>query len=83
MSIKPGITIWEAITDLFKTIFLVLFRSLGRMLGAALIAGIIGSIGGGAVSLIYGFPLVPWLIGGFVVAAVLAVVLMVFIANDL
>ena len=80
---KPGMTVFEMILDLFTTFFGAIFRGLGRMLGGAIIAGVIGAFGGGAMALYNGFPFFPWLIGGFVACAILALVLMVFVANDL
>ena len=68
---------------LVKDMFLAVFRMFGRLLGSAIAAGIVGSIGGGAVALFYGYPFFPWIVGGFVVCAVFALVLMVFVANDL
>jgi len=83
MARKPGMSVLEMVLDLFKTFFLSIFRAFGRMLGVAFTAGFVGGLGGGAVSLIYGFPIVPWVIGGFVVCAILAIVLMFFVAHDL
>ncbi len=73
----------EMLLGFFKDIFLSIFRMFGRLLGGAFAAGVIGAIGGGGVSLFYGFPFVPWVIGGFVVCAVFAIVLTFFIASDL
>ena len=67
------------VLDLFKFIL----RALGSLIGGGIAAGVIGAIGGGAVALIYGFPVIPWMIGGFVVCAIFAIVLMLFIAHDL
>lgn len=80
---KPGLTVFEMILDLFKTFFVTIFRGLGRMLGGAIVAGVVGAFGGGAMALYNGFPVIPWVIGGFVVCAILALVLMVFVASDL
>lgn len=80
---KPGMSVFEMILDVFKTLVFSIFRAFGQMLGGAIAAGVIGAIGGGGVALFYGFPLVPWMIGGFVACAILALVLMVFIASDL
>ena len=71
------------ILDVFKTFFVTIFRAFGQILGAAIAAGVIGAVGGVGVALFYGFPIIPWMIGGFVVCAVCAIALMFFIANDL
>ena len=80
---KPGMSVFEMILDLFKTFVVSIFRAFGQMLGSAIAAGLIGAAGGGVVALFYGFPVFPWIIGGFVACAVLALVLMFFIASDL
>ena len=80
---KPGMSVFEMILDIFKTLFVSIFRAFGQMLGVAITAGVVGGIGGTAVALFYGFPVFPWIIGGFVVCAVLALALMFFIASDL
>ena len=80
--IAGNFTVWM-IFGLVKDVFLAIFRAFGQMLGGAIAAGVIGALGGGVTALIYGFPIIPWLIGGFVVCAILALVLMVFVASDL
>ena len=80
---KPGMTVFEMVLDLVKTFFFSIFRAFGHMLGGAIAAGVIGALGGSVTALIYGFPIIPWVIGGFVVCAILALVLMVFVASDL
>lgn len=80
---RPGMSAFEMIFDIFKTFFSTIFRAFGRILGMAIAAGVIGAIGGGAVSVIYSYPFIPWVIGGFVGCAILALVLMMFVASDL
>ena len=67
------------ILDIVKSIL----RAFGSILGGGIAAGVIGAIGGTATALIYGFPVIPWAIGGFVICAIFAIVLMLFIASDI